>query len=91
MQHDLKIWPEYFEPVRRGLKTFDFRHKDERDFRVGDFILLREWDNYERRYTGRSIKVRITYIMDVKDALIDLDENALPWCDYIIINFVVVQ
>lgn len=43
--HELKIWPEYFNAVRRGDKTFEIR-KDDRAprFEVGDFVLLKEWD-----------------------------------------------
>jgi hypothetical protein len=40
--HELKSWPEFFEPVYTGRKNFDLR-KNDRQFAVGDVIRLREW------------------------------------------------
>lgn len=64
--HHLKIWPEYFEPIRCGLKTFEKRAWD-RDFKVNDVLALHEWvkDSEEfGHYTGRELTARITYILD---------------------------
>ena len=41
-RHELKIWPEYFDPVEAGLKTFEIR-KNDRGFAMGDRLLLREF------------------------------------------------
>lgn len=60
MVHDLKILPEYFVEVVRGNKTFEVR-KDDRPFNVGDELILYEVNC--GRYTGRNIKVIITYIL----------------------------
>lgn len=60
MIHDLKILPEYFVEVVRGNKTFEVR-KDDRPFNVGDELILYEVNC--GRYTGRNIKVIITYIL----------------------------
>lgn len=62
MMHELKIWPEYFEAVRSGLKTFEIR-KHDRGFHVGDTLWLREYDPNSEEYTGRSVKRMITYIL----------------------------
>lgn len=59
MIHELKIWPCYYNEVLKGNKTFEYR-KDDRGFKVGDLIILNEWDN---DFTGRSILVEITYIL----------------------------
>ena len=61
--HELKIYPKYFEEVLNGNKQFEIRRND-RDFQVGDNIYLREWDNI--KYSGRTIYVEITYILDDK-------------------------
>lgn len=61
MTHALKIRPEYFAVVALGRKTFELRRND-RDFRVGDILRLREWDG--ERYTGRTVQRRITYTLD---------------------------
>jgi hypothetical protein len=42
--HELKIWPEYFAQVRNGRMKFQLRRND-RDFKVGDQLLLKEWKN----------------------------------------------
>lgn len=49
MVHVLKIQPKYFEMVKWGIKRFELR-KDDRNYQVGDFIVLREYENGE--YTG---------------------------------------
>ena len=41
MTHELKIQSEYFEVVNNKTKTFEIR-KNDRNFKVGDKILLRE-------------------------------------------------
>lgn len=64
--HDLKIWPQYFQPVVERVKTFEVREND-RGFKVGDILNLREWDQTigeEGNYTGRSIEARVLYILN---------------------------
>jgi hypothetical protein len=59
--HHLKTWPVYFQAVVTGEKTFEIR-KDDRDFKVGDILMLHEWDPETKEYTGRSTRKRVTYI-----------------------------
>jgi hypothetical protein len=61
MIHELKIDPKYFDDVYLNLKKFELR-KNDRDFRVGDTLYLREFKN--KVYTGRSQFKKITYILD---------------------------
>jgi len=58
--HELKILPKYFKDVVDGYKNFELR-KNDRNFQVGDSLLLKEFDNGE--YTGDSIQVVVTYIL----------------------------
>lgn len=58
--HELKTWPEYFEEIFSGLKSFEVREND-RQFRVGDILHLREW--YNGYYTGRECKREIIYLL----------------------------
>lgn len=60
--HDLKTWPAPFKEIWNGNKLFEFR-KNDRNFKIGDFLNLREWDPKTERYSGRAIKAEITYIL----------------------------
>lgn len=66
MTHELKIWPEYFSAVREGIKTFEYRLND-RNYQVGDILVLKEYLSESKEYTGREVSVVITYILPVKD------------------------
>lgn len=59
--HTIKTWGPYFERVLDGTKTFEVRVMD-RNYEVADDLVLREWDHRALQYTGRSVRVRITYI-----------------------------
>ncbi|MCY6957934.1 DUF3850 domain-containing protein [Clostridium sp. ZC22-4] len=60
MNHQLKIIPKYFNDVANKTKTFEVR-KDDRNFQVGDCLVLREFENGD--YTGKYISVYISYIL----------------------------
>jgi hypothetical protein len=60
--HELKTWPEYFEMIFTGKKTFEVR-KNDRGFQVGDILHLREYSMKTLSYTGRECKREITYIL----------------------------
>jgi hypothetical protein len=61
--HELKIWPEYFYPVSKGIKTFEVR-KNDRGIKVGDVLKLREWNDKLRQYTGQEVQMKVTYMLD---------------------------
>lgn len=60
-RHELKTWPEYFGAVKRGNKSFEIRVND-RDFKVGDTLVLNEYDPHTASYSGDSIECIVTYI-----------------------------
>lgn len=60
--HELKTWPVYFRRVCAGDKTFEVR-KSDRDFQIGDFLTLKEYDPYKGEYTGKEVSAYITYIL----------------------------
>lgn len=59
--HILKIWPEYYDAILDGRKTFEVR-RDDRHFMEGDILELREYEVYEGRYTKRVMHVRVRYV-----------------------------
>jgi ASC-1-like (ASCH) protein len=61
-----KCWPEYFEKILSGDKTFDVRLADWK-CKIGDILILKEWDPKTKKYTGRIIKKKISYISKTKD------------------------
>lgn len=61
--HNLKTWPDYFYALQNGYKTFELRRND-RAFKVGDILLLEEFRPGVGEYTGRTLRKRITYVME---------------------------
>lgn len=61
-RHVLKTWPEYFEKILDGTKTFELR-EDDRGFDVGHELVLVEYSPVADMLTGRKVIRRVTYIM----------------------------
>lgn len=61
MIHELKIYPDFFQAVISGEKTFEIR-KNDRQFKVGDMLALNEYD--WNSYTGNSCLVYVDFIMN---------------------------
>lgn len=64
--HRLKCWAQFYREIAAGRKRHDLRRADDRDFRVGDRILLCEFSPEEGRYSGREMLVEISYITSAK-------------------------
>lgn len=60
--HELKTWKIFFEEVVSGRKIFEVR-KNDRDFQIGDMLILKEWDSQKQEYTGRKIARVVMYIL----------------------------
>ena len=67
--HHLKAWPEFFDAVADGRKTFEVRRND-RGYREGDIITLLRYEPERGSFTvdegGRTINLnrRITYVLE---------------------------
>jgi hypothetical protein len=61
--HTLKIFPEFFDALMDGRKTFEIRRGNDRTYVVGDKILLREYLPDREEYSGREADIEVTYVM----------------------------
>lgn len=59
MNHELKIWPQFYSRVADGSKTFEIREND-RGFQPGDTVTLKEWDPTPMNPTDSKIPVGYT-------------------------------
>lgn len=78
-----KAWPEWFQAVLDGKKTFDLRLNDF-DIAEGDTLVLKEWNPATKNYTGRELEKNVGYIgkWKIDDLTVfyprkDIDEKGL--------------
>jgi hypothetical protein len=62
MIHELKTWPNFFESMFEGYKTFEVR-KNDRGFDVDHILYLREYDPEMKAYLGGELYCRVSYIL----------------------------
>lgn len=62
MIHELKCWLGFFQDIEEGIKTFEVRHND-RGFKIGDLLHIREFEPIYGNYTGRELFKVVTYVM----------------------------
>ncbi len=60
--HELKCHLAYYAAVLAGIKTFELRLND-RAYQMGDILTLNEWDEIQGVPTGRSLQVKICYML----------------------------
>lgn len=56
-----KLWPEYYDLITSGKKSYELRLNDF-DVEEGDVLVLEEWDPNTKEYTGRTIRKDVTYV-----------------------------
>ena len=61
--HDLKIDWIYFPYIISETKSYEIR-KNDRDYRVGDILILREWRPDIKEYTGRLCTREVVWILN---------------------------
>lgn len=71
-EHELKIWPKYFNAVLDGSKKDEIR-KNDRNYHVGDILFLKEFNPETERFTGRSLKKWVSFIVPGGNFGIDKD------------------
>lgn len=83
--HELKCWPSYFAAIRSGSKSFEIRRND-REFAVGDTIVLREFSPADASYTGQAETRLITFLLSEEEfgvvhGFVVIGFGALPRAD----------
>lgn len=61
--HYLKTWTPYFQDVKKGIKNFEVR-KNDRNYQVGDTLILEEFEPDNKKYTGAWIPKLVKYKLD---------------------------
>lgn len=61
--HYVKSWPQFYQPILNGTRTSDIRSKKDRTFKIGDKLVLEEYDPFKGSYTGRKQMVEVTHII----------------------------
>lgn len=59
--HVVKSWSHFFDAIKAGQKTHDLR-VDDRNYQVGDQLILQKYDNINGFYLHDECTVEITYI-----------------------------
>lgn len=68
--HFLKILPQYFKDVKKGIKPFEVRLND-RNYQVGDTLILEEYDPIKDFKTGAWVPEEVIYMLDDKNYVKD--------------------
>ncbi len=63
-EHKLKCWSNFYQAIVSGVKKCELRLND-RDYQVGDTLLLEELNQDNGALTGAWFRVRVTHIVDV--------------------------
>ncbi len=87
MIHQLKILPQFFELWASGKKRAELR-KNDRDFRVGDIVILNEWDPKKNKgkgaYTRRAVQTEVRSM----DRLADIPGTHKADKDFVVLSLV---
>lgn len=61
--HHIKTWTPFFKDVQAGIKPFEVR-KNDRDYEVGDTLILEDFDPDVNRKTGAWTAQKVIYKLD---------------------------
>ena len=60
--HRVKSWGYLFDAIDAGVKKHDVRDMRDREYKVGDILILERFDQTTGEYTGETLRCIITYI-----------------------------
>ena len=85
----LKSWSHFFQAIKDGRKRHDLRTKQDRNFYIGQRLILEEYDPFKGEYSGEKLEVEVTYITS-NDTPCAFSSAVLPR-DYCILSLKVVD
>lgn len=59
-----KVWTDYFKNIKANLKHFEVRLADFK-IKSGDTLILQEYDNRRREYTGRKMTFKVGSVLKI--------------------------
>lgn len=62
MKHELKVHSQFWHDLHTNKKTFEVR-KNDRDYKVGDTLVLKEYLPMTDKFTGEQMTVSVTYVL----------------------------
>lgn len=86
--HSLKCWPPFFGEINTGSKKFELRRND-RNYKVGDVVVLNEYIPDSKEFTGRSVLCTITSIISKENMCPEWREALHP--DFCIFSIEIIQ
>jgi hypothetical protein len=60
--HELKVHTRFFSDLFNGKKTFEVR-KNDRGFKIGNILILRDYNDTKEEYNGGYIIAVVTYVL----------------------------
>ena len=66
MRHEKKVWPEFFQAILDGKKTYECCLADW-ECNPGDILVLQEWNPETKQFTGRTLEKEIIYVGKTKN------------------------
>lgn len=78
-----KAWPQWFELVWQGEKTYEYRLADF-EIKPGYTFVMREWDPESQTYTGRELEAVVGHIGQVEARRWDKPEDQRMYPHYIL-------
>ena len=70
MRHEKKVWSEWFQAILDGKKHYELRLADW-ECQPGDVLVLKEWDQNKKQYTGRELIKNVHKVVHTKDPIME--------------------
>ncbi len=66
MKIEKKVWPEYFQKILEEKKKYELRLADW-ECNEEDILVIKEWNPETKKYTGRVLEKKVTYVGKTKN------------------------